>query len=256
MNEKSIQVSKSFQTISTLKNWLIERQSENKKNYQWIMLSSFIILLSQKLLKITNDEIQSFLILDAENTDVPMYVKEQQLIRLSVIDTSYWCQVIYQLSHELCHMYIQKANSTTEYLVWFEETLCEAFSYLVLDECSKRWGECELSKINSGYENSIKSYLLNLLNEKPGNELSTCKTIEDLRKINKESEDKRQERALERNIVYYAMQKYITDLPVILTYRNYVLPPDKLLIDFSKWKLTYPTNKLLSEIEKIQPLIS
>lgn len=255
MYENVVQISKKVQTVSTLKNWLIEWLPEERKNLQWATLSSFVILLVQDLLKISNDEVQSILILDAENTNVPMYMKEQQLIRLSVDNTSYWCQVIYQLSHELCHMYIQKANPTTEYLIWFEETLCEAFSCLVLDECSRKWKECKLSEVNPRYGNSIKSYLSDLLRKKSGNELSKCRTIEDLKKINGESENRRHERISERNLVYNAMRKHINDLPIILTYRKYILPPDNLLIDFPEWKLSYPDNKFLAEIEIIQPEI-
>ena len=107
-------MSKQLQSVPSLTNWLIERQLEDKKNYQWVVLSSFVILLSQELLGITNDGIKSLLILDSNNIDVPMYIKEQQLIILSIEDTSYWCQVIYQLSHELCHMYIQKNSLETE----------------------------------------------------------------------------------------------------------------------------------------------
>ena len=249
-------MSKQLQSVSTLKNWLIERQPEEKKNYQWVVLSSFVILLSQELLGIKDDGIKSLLILETNNIDVPMYIKEQQLIILSVEDTSYWCQVVYQLSHELCHMYIQKNNQETEFIVWFEETLCEAFSLLVLEECSKRWMNCELSKVNPGYDISINGYLLDLLKKEPGNGLSSCKTIEDLRKINNESERKRDERTAERNLIYYAMRKYHIDLPIILTYRNYILPPEKLLIDFSKWKKSYPDYKLIGEMEKIQPIIT
>ena len=250
-------MSKQLQSVPSLTNWLIERQLEDKTNYQWVVLSSFVILLSQELLGITNDGIKSLLILDSNNIDVPMYIKEQQLIILSIEDTSYWCQVIYQLSHELCHMYIQKNSlETEEYLVWFEETLCEAFSYLVLEECSKRWLKCELSKVNSRYNANITDYLRNLLQKKNGEKLSLCKTIEDLRIINSESERKRDERAAERALIYHAMNKYLNDLPIILTYRKYILPPEKLLIDFSSWKHSYPDNKLIGEMEKIQPKIS
>lgn len=49
----------------------------------------------------------------------------------------YWCQFIYQFSHELCHYMI--ANQVVQPMRWFEETICELASQFFLLKSVERW---------------------------------------------------------------------------------------------------------------------
>lgn len=56
-----------------------------------------------------------------------------EYILLSVKKYTYWCQVIYQLSHELTHCLIYCHNKKEQQKAkWIEETICEAMSLYFL----------------------------------------------------------------------------------------------------------------------------
>ena len=65
---------------------------------------------------------------------------EYEYIMLSVENYSYWCQVIYQLSHELTHCFIYCHNkSENKKSKWIEETICEAISLYFLKYFGSNW---------------------------------------------------------------------------------------------------------------------
>ena len=59
------------------------------------------------------------------------------------IDGRYWCQLIYQFSHELTQAYCRKSSEVESHLsgphAWFEEMICEAVSLRVLHDLSGKW---------------------------------------------------------------------------------------------------------------------
>ena len=64
-------------------------------------------------------------------------------MRLSARDT-YWCQYVYQFSHELCHVLVNFDRMRGERHrrgrhKWFEETLCELASLFVLHRITERF---------------------------------------------------------------------------------------------------------------------
>ena len=61
-------------------------------------------------------------------------------IRLSARDT-YWCQYIYQFSHELCHVMTGFDRFKGHRHKWFEESLCELASLFVLYRLAEVWAE-------------------------------------------------------------------------------------------------------------------
>jgi uncharacterized membrane protein YjjP (DUF1212 family) len=78
------------------------------------------------------------------------------------VEPGYWCQFIYQFSHELTHFVIRSYKKDKDkYVKWFEETVCEAMSLFVLRFLSENWQSCSLSEINSGYNKLILQYLDN-----------------------------------------------------------------------------------------------
>ena len=91
---------------------------------------------------------------------------QQDLILLSIDNCSYWCKVIYQLSHELTHCYIFCHNKNkSQEINWIEETICEALSLFFLKYFFINWKSMELSKINSGFSKHIATYLDDILKE-------------------------------------------------------------------------------------------
>ena len=61
-------------------------------------------------------------------------------IRISARDT-YWCQYVYQFSHELCHVMTNFDRYREHKHKWFEESLCELASLFVLHRLATIWKE-------------------------------------------------------------------------------------------------------------------
>ena len=59
-------------------------------------------------------------------------------IRINARDT-YWCQYIYQFSHELCHVMTNFDQCRDHRHKWFEECLCELSSLFVLHRLATEW---------------------------------------------------------------------------------------------------------------------
>jgi hypothetical protein len=94
-------------------------------------LSDYIISIFSNFFEIdimAND----FCIYNDPNAPYPMLItnKESLIIR-TCVETGFWCQFIYQFSHELTHFVIRtfkKNNNKNIYVKWFEETICESMS--------------------------------------------------------------------------------------------------------------------------------
>ena len=61
-------------------------------------------------------------------------------VLLTARDT-YWCQYVYQFSHELCHVLTNFDHHKEHRHKWFEESLCELSSLFVLHRLAKVWAE-------------------------------------------------------------------------------------------------------------------
>ena len=59
-------------------------------------------------------------------------------IRISARDT-YWCQYVYQFSHELCHVLVNFDRARGHRHKWFEESLCELAALFVLHRLPEAW---------------------------------------------------------------------------------------------------------------------
>lgn len=66
----------------------------------------------------------------------PETFKTKREIYIPAIDV-YWAQIIFQYSHELCHLLI--AEPIPEQFKWFEESLCDLASIYFLHETAKKW---------------------------------------------------------------------------------------------------------------------
>lgn len=135
----------------------------------------------------------------------------------------YWCQVIYQLSHELAHCTISRMNdgSRVNEVSWIEETICEATSLYCLKWFSENWTLISLSSLSPTFSISIKSYLDSCLERNGTNRLSCCKSVYELEEINRTSQMRREDRLNEMNLLYSLIRN--DDLVALFSYRNYVL---------------------------------
>lgn len=84
------------------------------------------------------------------------------LITLSCASGMHWAQIAYQLSHEICHLYCNHAQSRGHKHKWLEESLCECASIAVLDKLGQDWGRSDMAKFYLAYDQSIIQYVDNL----------------------------------------------------------------------------------------------
>jgi hypothetical protein len=88
-------------------------------------------------------------IIHDKNADFPMLItnhpSRELYLRLSLKSLDMWTQLVYQLSHEMCHYFIRQTKTNKDkYIRWVEETICEAVSLYILDYFSRNWKSCEL----------------------------------------------------------------------------------------------------------------
>lgn len=69
--------------------------------------------------------------------------KNGEYIVLLNVKGRYWAQLVYQFSHEMCHLMsnYDLAPNNTSRQQWFDESLCEAFSLFALERMAKQWSE-------------------------------------------------------------------------------------------------------------------
>lgn len=87
--------------------------------------------------------------IDATNKDAPISFKETGTIILNT-QSCLWCQVIYQLSHELCHLLVG-VHIPHQHL-WFEESICEVSSQFFLHKLTENWLNIGINLIDTNGE--------------------------------------------------------------------------------------------------------
>lgn len=178
-------------------------------------------------------------------------------IRTNLSSLGFWCQEIFQLSHEMCHYAIrQKKLSKKWVLSWFEEVLCEAMSLYVLYYVAVHWNQCTLHSINPTYATSIVDYLNDECRSPATDGLKECSTFEKLSEYERQklSESHRESHVNERNIVFSAILQHPEEAKCFLDYENYVCPQDGLTLDFDKWYQDNPC-AMVETLRSIQPKI-
>ena len=197
-----------------------------------------------------------------DHEKVPRLVNVISPIEIRITaDDDRWCQVIYQLSHEMCH-YAMRYNKTDKNYVlkWFEETICEAFSIYSLNYFSEHWTECHLGNVNPGYTNSIRNYVADIVSEKasisddPVHSLSECRTVKDLGFVDDNSWNRRYLRFDERNHLYDLFKSHPDQIRLLLNYEIYV-DKNSMTIDFDRWIDDENGSEFLKSVSEIQPRI-
>lgn len=87
----------------------------------------------------------------------PTKIEGKQIIFLTA-SNSYWCQYVYEFSHEFCHFWIGGSlYDLRTGFYWLKETLCELSSLYVLSRLSHKW--TSLVPENLDYGKAVADYL-------------------------------------------------------------------------------------------------
>jgi len=189
------------------------------------------------------------------NANYPMLVINNKpiLIRLAQKSLSFWCQTIFQLSHELCHYAMRQHKADKDFtLSWFEEIVCEAMSLYALQFASKEWKQCQLSWSNPSYAESIENYLNDELNREGTDLLQQCTTVELLKEYEINHSGDRDSHKNERNALFYAITTCPEECRCFCDYSKYVNKETNVTINFSSWENNDPS-QLIRLLHKLQP---
>jgi hypothetical protein len=85
------------------------------------------------------------------------------------INGEYWCQFIYQLSHELFHLMMYETPGTTipNEMMWLSEIICETSSFCMLSILAKQWLQAPIIPNCDNYAKSIEVYYDDLMRPVP-----------------------------------------------------------------------------------------
>lgn len=171
-------------------------------------------------------------------------------IFLSVNSYSYWCQVVYQLSHELTHCFVYcHNNSEKNKASWIEETICEAISLYFLNYFYENWDKIELSINSPNYKASIWEYLNDVLNKERTKVLSNSKGYYELMEIEKYSQEKREDRGFEMFQLYFKLSD--KNIKGLINYRDYIIENKKIL-NTEDYIKSFPNNEAVLYLCSLQ----
>lgn len=179
--------------------------------------------------------------------EAPMFcIKEENpgmpldMIYITSTQFTYWCQVIYQLSHELTHCFIHTNNkSPSRKALWIEESICEMMAYYFLKYFAEHWEQCGLGIIDSDYRKRILEYLTKELSSDKTGRLSNCKNYKELLEIDETSQRSREDRRAE--VIYVFENITAKDVLGLIKYKDYIID-DRKILDSEKYAAEYPQN--------------
>ena len=167
-------------------------------------------------------------------------------------DCSYWCQVVFQLSHELTHCFIHCTNKDrSKQIDWVEETICEAVSLYFLKYFADKWTLLPLYQYNHDFAKCFADYLNGELNNSYSKKLTLCMSIEELKQLNATSQEERENRRYERNQLFNLLTR--ENIPALISYRNFAV--GNLLLDTVKYRYAYSNNPAVSYLCDLQDKI-
>lgn len=188
-------------------------------------------------------------------------------LRLHTNSTTLWCKVIFQLSHEMTHYFINRHKSKSEaftgwefFVGWAEETVCEAMAlyFLKYFSAEDNWKNNPLSKKNPGYFNSIRNYLNDEIDDtaKKASKSLSYADVEVLKNINANCNTHREYRGYEM-LRLFEMIRTPDDIKALVYYCDYAQRGTKengaLFFDAEKYMNAFPqcdAVKYLCELQK------
>ena len=188
------------------------------------------------------------------------------LIRLSQEKTSYWAQMIFQLSHEMTHYayfsFFPEANQDNFESLgktrWNEEIVCEAMALYMLKYMSENWCSCVLSSINTSFDASIRRYLENEYSKAdtsayPLKSVGDTITINEFHRRFNETASERYEHATERNYLFnlFVSVDSSTIGEILSMYRYF--NSEFNCIDYDLWIANATNTDFIEKVSAIQP---
>jgi len=191
------------------------------------------------------------------------YVSEKELkIRLHLSCTSYWCQVVFQLAHEMTHYVFCQNYDYRKYYgsKWNEEIVCEAMSMYMLKQLADKWKECDLSNYDrqrrTSYARAIYTYVADERRKGTENVLKSSQEAIDVsvfRELNRTAGSDRENHRAETNYLYDLLITLEKEQikPIVLDMYKYL--KDDCYIDYESWikEAKYPD--VIEKLSKIQP---
>lgn len=165
----------------------------------------------------------------------------------------YWCQALFQISHEMTHAGIQyNSPSDSESISWIEETICEAMSLFFLKRAACTWEKIKPDWFDESYKDDIDSYLKDMLSETGTDELTKCTNLKMLKSIDRESQNNRNTRKNEMHKLF----SYIDDTSIfgLISYRKYIMA-GTILLDTKKYKRDFFDNEAVAYLCDLQDKI-
>lgn len=95
------------------------------------------------------------------NRQFPITLFNHEAIVLATKGSAYYCQNVYQLSHELIHFAVEGNTPAT----WFEETMCELSSHIFLRRLKNCWS-LDSDRRKKAYANHFLEYSKNELKKR------------------------------------------------------------------------------------------
>lgn len=178
---------------------------------------------------------------------------ELPCIHLTISSFNYWCQVIYQFSHEFAHLLMYETDKNFRVPAsWLEEMIAEAFSCFALKKFQQYWPLCNLSKQNVTFSKSIGEYLEDIMAQPGTSALKSCHTIKELEMLNETSENHRENHREEMKKLYSLIDE--KNVFALFDYRRFCCTPT-FVFDEIEYRRTYPSNSAVAYVCDLQQSI-
>lgn len=139
-------------------------------NLQVVDTSALLNNIIQTFCDLTSREsMPKLLISNDPSRDYPMVnfekIGDQTLVLLCTSSCTLWCQIAYQLSHELCHIHANFAEQQGHAFKWLEESICELASLCNIQLMGQKWVTNAPLPYMSSYATSLNEYVQHQLNK-------------------------------------------------------------------------------------------
>ena len=193
------------------------------------------------------------------------YVSDTELrIRLRLSNAHFWCQLVFQLAHEMTHyLFCQTYDFRRLHgSKWNEEIVSEAMSLFMLKQLADKWHKCALSKYDrdrdSSYSLAIRAYIANELRKGTGSVLKSSQepiTLRQFAEFNRNAGRDRENHRAEVNHLYALLLTLEKEQirPIILEMYQYLI--DDTYIDYETWIRNAKYPDIIRKVSKIQPRI-
>ena len=155
-------------------------------------------------------------------------------IALALGDCAQWSQMAYQLGWAIAHCMIDLNKPSDHHKIhWVEELICDAHALFAVNYLWSGWENIPLAELNVNYADEALKYTDDCLKRKGTARLSSCSSLEQLKRIDAHICNRPEDR-IEETIVLYRLMEDAWDQEALLLCRNYAIP-DMPLLDTEHW---------------------